>query len=737
MPFDRPTFSESWYRVAELKPRLRTLVQSYRQRYRGQTWWVLRDPGNNKFYRLDEPSYRMVGLLDGQRSVDDVWRACQEIDGDHAPTQGEAIQLLGQLYVSNLISAEVPADAGGMFERYRKRKRREVGGYLMNLLFARIPIFDPEPILERWEKAVGWVFTPTGVALWLGLVGFALFQLAGHWDRLVDQTFAGGASEGVLAPQNLPLLWIMLVLTKVVHEFGHAFACKHFGKKSNSGGEVHTLGIMLMAFVPMPYVDASSAWALRNKWQRAFIGAAGMYAELAMAAVAAIVWVNTGQNDVFSQTVHALAYNTMFIAGMSTILFNANPLIRFDGYYILSDLTETPNLAQRSKDYVYYLVKKFIYKVHRPRDPSHTVSERPWFILYAVASFIYRIFITVAILLFVMSFEVFFFLGAIAAVMGVFSFLVMPLGKWMHYLLTNPELQRTRMRAYTTTGVFFAVLVLLLGVIRWPDWARAEGVVEPEDVRVVYATAPGFVHEVLASGTPVTLEGPVLFQAENLVLETRLAELRAERDRRTAIWDAAISEDVVRARAVAQSRMALEAQIADIQRDLDSLTRTAPLEGTWLAGGTDDRQGQFVRPGDAMGMVVTTDRVFIRIAADQTVGPLLREREGDTLSLRVQGRPDQAFTGRVVKVSEAGQTVLPSQALGYAAGGRVETDPTDQNGARARQAFFEVQIELDQPDQAALLSGQRVMARFDLPPATAIDQAWRSLVRAFRERRQS
>ena len=175
MPVDRPTFSESWYRVAELRPRLRSAVQIHRQQYRGQTWYVIQDPANNQFYRLPPAAYHFVGMLDGRRPVGQVWRTCNDLLGDEAPTQGEAIQLLGQLYAANLIHAELPPDTEGMFRRFRQRKAREVRGYLTNLLFIRIPVLDPDSFLNRWVSVVGWIFSPIGAAMWLAMVAVGLW----------------------------------------------------------------------------------------------------------------------------------------------------------------------------------------------------------------------------------------------------------------------------------------------------------------------------------------------------------------------------------------------------------------------------------------------------------------------------------------------------------------------------------------------------------------------------------
>ena len=306
--------------MAELHPRLRSTVQITRQHYRGQPWHVVQDHTNNAFFRLSEPAYRLLGMLDGQRSVGEAWKICNEQMGDDAPTQGEAIQLLGQLYTSNLLQAEMPADSHGLFNRYRKRVRRELQNYLMNLMFIRIPVLDPDSFLEKWMPLFGWIFSWVGLVVWLIIMAVAFSQLASQPDWT---TKLFSASQKVMDPSNLVLLYLGFAGIKACHEFGHAISCKRFGMRSGVGGEVHVMGIMFLIFSPVPYVDASSSWALRSRWQRIIVGAAGMWVELAIASFAAIVWVHT--ND--TATLHQLAYNIMFVASVSTILFNANPLL--------------------------------------------------------------------------------------------------------------------------------------------------------------------------------------------------------------------------------------------------------------------------------------------------------------------------------------------------------------------------------------------------------------------------
>ena len=156
----------------------------------------------------------------------------------------------------------------------------------------------------------------------------------------------------------------MMVVIKTVHEFGHSFACRRFG------GEVHTMGIMFLLFTPIPYMDATASWSFRSRWQRALVGAAGMIVEVFVASLATFVWASTAPG-----TIHSLAYNMMFVASVSTVLFNANPLLRFDGYYILSDLLDIPNLHQRSTGLLRHFVEFMPLDTRKSINPTRSRRE--------------------------------------------------------------------------------------------------------------------------------------------------------------------------------------------------------------------------------------------------------------------------------------------------------------------------------------------------------------------------
>lgn len=723
MAIDRPTFNESWYRVAEMKPRLRSLVQTFRQHYRGRLWVVFRDPSNNQFFRVDESAYRFVGMLDGRRTVAEVWDACNEQLGDAAPTQGEAIQLLGQLYTSNLIHAELPADAAGMFDRYKKRMNRQVRGYLTNVLFARVPLFDPDRLLDRWAPLVGWVFGPVGIMLWIVLIAYGLFSVADNGSELYSQR------NDILNPANLPLLYLSFGVLKLIHELGHGFSVKYFGKKEQVSSEVHTIGLMLMVLTPVPYVDASSAWAFRSKWRRAFVGAGGMYVEIACAAIAAIVWANTGDN---APAVHAIAYNVMFIASVSTLLFNINPLIRFDGYYILSDLAELPNLNQRSKDFLHYLVKKYVYAVQNPKNPAHSGGEVAWFLAYGLTSAAYRIFLGVTIVLFVSG--QLFFVGMIMAFLAVVTFLFVPWGKWFKYLTTSPELTRTRGRAIYASLAFVLLLVVGFGAVPVPDRGRASALVEPATLERVYAGADGFITRVSPSGeTSATLNesGWAVVTSDNLELRTNYRQRQGERQQLEARYRAAMSEDVALAQALRGQLRAQRDQLRRIEGQLADLQAIPTTSGTWIAFDSDRLAGRFVRRGEPLGVVVSLNELVIRAAADQYLGPRLEVENwvGQSVEIKNPNRPGMTYRGTVLSIAESGGNELFSPAMGFTAGGSMATDTADQSGMKAAEAFFEIKIKPDAaPDDApALMAGQRVQVRFTFEPRPLAEQGWVAL----------
>jgi len=321
---DTPLHSSLWYRVAELRPRLVARVRLHRHRYRGEVWYLLQDPASGRTHRFTPGARLLIAAMDGQRTVQDLWRLAQQQLGDDAPTQDDVIQLLGQLHGADLLMTDVPPDALELFDRGQKEKKAKRRRSWANPMAIRIPLWDPGRFLDRhaawwprlWGRAAG--------LLWLALVLPALLLLPAHWPELT-----GNLSDRVLQVDNLLLIGLIFPLIKALHEMGHATATRA------AGGEVHDMGLMVLVLMPIPYVDASSANVLRSRWARARIGAAGMIVEILIAALAFYVWLLAEPGFV-----RAVCFNIMLVAGVSTVIFNGNPLLRYDAYYILADLIE-------------------------------------------------------------------------------------------------------------------------------------------------------------------------------------------------------------------------------------------------------------------------------------------------------------------------------------------------------------------------------------------------------------
>jgi putative peptide zinc metalloprotease protein len=335
-------FSPSWYRVAALKPRIRAHAVIHRHAYRDKVWFVLQDHAAGRSHRFSPAAHHFIGLMDGERTVQQMWEAASAHLGDAAPTQEEVIRLLGQLHSADALLCDVPPDSMEVFRRHQRHERMEWRRRLWTPLALRFPLIDPDRFLERTLPVVRPLFGWLGALLWLAVVGTGMVLAASHWTDLTENVM-----DRVLAPQNLLLLWLVYPAVKALHELGHAYATKRWG------GEVHEIGIMLLVLTPVPYVDASASWGFRDKYQRMVVGAAGIGVELFLGSLALFVWLSVEPGAVSS-----VAYNVMLISGISTLLFNGNPLLRFDGYYVLADAIEIPNLGTRANKYLGYLFQR-------------------------------------------------------------------------------------------------------------------------------------------------------------------------------------------------------------------------------------------------------------------------------------------------------------------------------------------------------------------------------------------
>ncbi len=710
------TFSASWHRVAAVKASLRPNVRAHRQAFRGVAWFVLQDPLNNQFFRVTADAYGFLCRLGNGRSVDEAWQETLAGDPDAALSQEEVVQLLGHLNMANLLHFDTPSAAPSIFDRYRQRVQRETRAKWMGFLSIRIPLLDPDRWLERLAPLIRVVYGPVGLVLWLALLLMGAKVAVDHRDTLFDQ------AGDLLAPGNLLLLYAGFLIAKVIHELSHAMACKRFG------GEVHALGVMLVVFTPMPYVDASSSWGFRRRWQRMLVGAAGILAEFAVGAVAVLVWAWSAPGPV-----HAVAYNVMFVATVSTFLFNMNPLLRFDGYYILTDLLEAPNLYQRSREQLKYLFQRYLFGVDSLRPPSQVPTEGGMLALYGVLSLLYWVVVISGIVLFVA--DQYLDLGVLIALFLLLTLVLIPLGKFIHYLLFSPRLAPRRGRAWLVLAGMCAALFAFLGLVPMPDRVRAPGVVEAMTFREMNSETAGFIVELLVRpGQPVAAgQALVRLGTPDLAQEIHAAEMQLLQSR--ALERRAEGEMVADLAPLRQQRAALESSLSELRRRRGSLVVTAPIAGIWSAPEIEDSVGKWIPRGTSLGTLVDQSAYRFVAVLPQVATYLF----GDTISraeVRLAGQENINLPAESVQVIPFQHGVLPSPALGWAGGGDIAVASNDPGGVTATEPFFLIYAHFPAagPSQAMLLHGRSGTLRITLADQPLLLQ-WERAARQFLQQR--
>ncbi len=700
------TFSESWYRIAGRRVALRPHVRLHRQYYRGEKWFVLHDPFANQFFRLRPAAYAFVARLARDRTVQEVWEECLRLAPDDAPGQQEVIRLLAQLFHANLIQSDQPADSASLFERYRKRRLQETRARLLNIMFASFHLFDPDRLLVRLLPVVRPLFGPLGAVVWLVAVAAGLKAVVDHAGEFMDQT------EAVLAPGNLVLLYVALVLLKTLHEFGHAFMCRRFG------GEVHDMGVMLLIFTPLPYVNATAAWAFRERWKRVLVGLAGMLVELFVAALAAVVWAGTGPG-----LVHSLAYNTVFFASVSTILFNANPLLRYDGYYVLSDLLDLPNLFSRSMQMWKYLVERFAFGIKPDaglRNPAQTPAEARWLTFYGILTLVYRVFVFAGILMFVGS--RFLLVGLLMAVVCAFSWVVAPLVRLVHYVAASPGLYRVRARAALVLGGTLLAVLTLLGAVPWRVRVLAPGVVLSARHTVVATETAGRLAELLARPGTQVRAGVPLVRLEAPELDFAIAAARAQQAEVEALLRQAMDVQPANLQPLRSSAAAVRARLADLETRRAGLTVCARQDGLWVAPNIAEQRGGWVARGAVLGDLVDPTNMLFAAVIDQQDAARLFGEPVRAAAVRLAGEAGIRLRVAHFEARPGERYSLPHPALGWSAGGEVAVDLQDRSGVRTREPVFEVRAALPADGAACLTHGRTGRMSFDFAPQPLLIQ---------------
>jgi putative peptide zinc metalloprotease protein len=689
-------FSPSWYRVANLKPRMRSQSEIHRHVYRGELWYVLQDHATGRHFRFSPVSYGIIGLMNGERTIHALWEEANRLFGDEAPTQGEMIRLLGQLHASDVLLCDVPPDTVELLRRSERIEKTKLLAKLRSPLFLKFPLWDPEVFLNRTYGYLRPLFSRWAFLFWLALVAWGIVTAGLHWAELTNNV-----TDRVFSAQSLLVLWLVYPLVKVLHEFSHGYAIKHLG------GEVHEMGVMLLVLMPIPYVEASAATSLRNKWERVLTGGAGIMAEMLVAALALQAWVVLEPG-----LLRSVAFNIILVGSVSTVLFNGNPLLRYDGYYMLMDWLEIPNLAQRSQRYLGYLTKRHLLGMDRLEPIYMAPGERGWLFFYSIAAFIYRLFVYTAIILFIAG--KFFIVGIALAIWAALNMLAWPLLKKMHFLLFSPALREHRGRAVGVAVGGVALALLLLFMLPFPSWTNAEGVVWVGEESLVRAGMYGFIEEVMARPGELVNKGDVLLVCSNPELLAEREVYLARLDELRTKYAMALIKDRVQVNILLEEIGHVEATLSRLKEMVDLLLVRSAKDGVFVLPGAEDLQGRFVPRGGLLGYVLADEAPLVRTVVAQDDMDDVRQRTR-YVRIRFADRLAEVLNGVIRREVPGATGKLPSTILGFGGGGEIAVDPSDDSGVQAFETTFQFELEVTTGESNEFI-GNRAYVRFEHEP---------------------
>ncbi len=682
-----------WPQIAGLKPQLRQHICAYPQEFRGRRWYVLRDRSNGRHLRFSAAAYEFIGRLDGELSVEEALKRTRIPPGDEALSQDDVILILTQLFAIDMLRRGLPTDARELFKRFQHERHLRRKRAIMNPLAIRIPLLDPDAVLNRLMPWVRPLFSHTGAVLWSVVVGLAALLTLINVPAL-----SAAIDTDILAPMNLVSMLLVFITIKAIHEFAHAFAVKMWG------GEVHEMGITLLVLAPVPYVDASAAWGFRDKYKRVLVGAAGILVELFLASLALFLWLVTEPG-----MVRDAALNAFLIGSLSTLLFNANPLLRFDGYYVLQDLLEIPNLYTRSGRYYLYLLQRYLFGLEGVRSPVTAAGEVGWFVVYGLLAFFYRLFILAVIVLFLA--DEYLFIGVALGTWAVVSQLILPLFRGLRFLFSGQTLKGRRTRAVAVSGLSIGVFAAGLLLLPVSLTTRTEGVVWVSDQARVYAGTEGFVTDLLVPSGSRVESGTAVIQMQALSLDTKIARLDARR-RELEIRSAAERlEQRVQSGITREELTTVEAELALLREQASAQLVRTEVSGTLVLPEESTLKGRYLRQGELIGYVFSPERLVVRTVVPQAAIGLVRQQV-EQVEVRLAERLGETIQVRIQRQTPAGNKALPSRALGVAGGGTIAVRKADQAGTTAAENVF--QVDLGLPEEIEFTgAGERAYVRFD------------------------
>ena len=709
-----------------LKVKLRPDLIVQPQFYEGMTHYVIKDPIALKYFRFKVEEYFLLQQFDGKQTLQDVKRAFERKYRPQTITVDDLLRFASQLHEAGIAQIDSPDQAQALVRRRKKNQWKKVWQFLANILYIKIPVVDPEKMLSGMYPYFRWIYTSWFIAFSVGMMLAALTLVASQY-----QTFSARLPDfqSFFNWHTIFYFWCSLAIIKIIHEFGHGLTAKHFG------GEVHEMGMLFLVLTPALYCDVTDSWLLPSKWKRIWISAAGIYVECFLASLATFVWWNTEQG-----LLNSLCLATMFICSVNTILFNANPLLRYDGYYVMSDYLEIPNLRIKSTQFFLYLFQEKVLGLEVPVQNYMPRSRRSLFVTYAIASYLYRWVVTFSILYFLSQFLKPYKLQSISYMIAGASLvplLVMPLYQGVKFVRQPGRMRKVKK---VRAAAFAAVTVALVtGILLIPTPLRVQGtlvltVAKPAEI---YAEVPGRLTSLNVTDGEFVKAGTLLATMSNPEKQIEYQQLLEQQEGHyvKALWFATCADLDSRANERQHRRMEqqLEEPLSRMSDQIAMLTLSAPRDGQVIGVPHPSTIGQYLKPGKPLFEIGDPTKLEAHLILDQTDVDLINSRDANikpTAWIKIYGTSETTFKSYVSETARRNQDEIP-ESLTNNAGGEVATKQDQKTGqAKPLTPVFEAIIPLDNTD-LLLQPGLRGFAKIDAGHSTLAWWLWRMVTKTF------
>jgi putative peptide zinc metalloprotease protein len=722
---------------------MRPDLNARRHRYHGRTFWVVKEPVGLNYYRFHDEEFAILCMLDGRSSLDEIK---EEFETQFTPqkiTFHDLLQFVGMLHRSGLVISESTGQGYQLVKRRDDKKWRELMGKLSNVFALRFRGVDPERFLNWLYQYTGWFFRWPTVICVLLLAACAGGLVAVNFEEFQRKL---PAFHTFFGPKNWFYMGLTMATVKVLHEFGHGLSCKHFG------GECHELGAMMLVFTPALYCNVSDSWMLPNKWHRAAIGAAGMYVELFLASCATFLWW-------YSQPglLNSICLSIMFICSVSTIVFNGNPLLRFDGYYILMDILEIPNLRQKSTE----ITKRFFIwlclGIEQPENPFLPHKNQWAFGLYTVAAVIYRWVVVFSIVFFLNKvFEPYGLkiLGQLMALSGFVGLVAQPIYGLIKFFWTPGSTNKMKKeRLAATFGVIGAVLAFVF-FVPLPYSVKCMFEIQPRKGQQVFPTVAGLNKVAYVKPNAEVKAGDKLIELENADLQLQLLELEGKY--REAEETLKVLQDQGFADSTALSQLDVAREVRDSTkkqweekvREAQKLTIVAPCAGTvipppsrvdkmsqsqgklrsWEGTPFDAKNvGALLTPTDLICQIGNPHEMDAVLIVDQAYIDLIKPDQKVRVLLEAYTR--KAYDSRIEEIASTEVKFVP-RGMSTQAQGRLETKADSTGNFRPLNTSFQARAPLIDLDDS-LQAGMQGQARIKTEWQTTFRRLYRYCAKTF------